>query len=448
MIFGERPLPDDATFGSHDRFDRGLLAKGLTRLISFTNTPNVIALDGRWVAGKTFFLRLWERELRADGYPTIYLNAFSEDYSADAFGAIAGAILSSYSEFEVADTKERAEFRRKAANVARIVARGVATSAVKGVTAGIVDLDRLGNVADAVAEELGELTVAQIEAHLEAKSKEADTLADFQRALSELPRLISTKNPRMKEQLVFVIDELDRCRPSFALDLLEAIKHFFGVNHVNFVVGANIDALAKSVDKAYGYDGWGRDYLSRLLPFVVTFDDGPPDDFRRKLESYLDEQWAGLGITDAHRDKKEGLIAVAAGIAVRRGLTFREVERVMQNLALVLQFLRPETLSVPPVLMALLFIRNHDASLFNKLKRGEADIQVVKAWLGLDKEVDENNRPLVWLDQWINALMKKDQLADNEERLINDVLFRYNIRSRSDVMRFLAQDVIDRVWLS
>ena len=61
--------------------------------------------------------------------------------------------------------------------------------------------------------------------------------------------------------LVVVIDELDRCRPDYAISLLEIVKHFFSVPNIHFILGVNLDALCHSVKVRYGESFDGRGYL-------------------------------------------------------------------------------------------------------------------------------------------------------------------------------------------
>ena len=50
-----------------------------------------------------------------------------------------------------------------------------------------------------------------------------------------------------EQPLIFIIDELDRCRPTFAIELLERVKHIFDVPNMVFVLGINRDELCKSL---------------------------------------------------------------------------------------------------------------------------------------------------------------------------------------------------------
>ena len=56
------------------------------------------------------------------------------------------------------------------------------------------------------------------------------------------------------QTLIFIIDELDRCRPTFAIELLERVKHIFDVRkYGKFVFGINRDeARVSSIQSIYG----------------------------------------------------------------------------------------------------------------------------------------------------------------------------------------------------
>ena len=66
-----------------------------------------------------------------------------------------------------------------------------------------------------------------------------------------------------------VIDELDRCRPSYAVELLEVVKHLFGVDRIVFVLAINRSELAHSVRALYGSGFDAENYLRRF--FDVDF---------------------------------------------------------------------------------------------------------------------------------------------------------------------------------
>lgn len=67
------------------------------------------------------------------------------------------------------------------------------------------------------------------------------------------------------KKLIFFIDELDRCRPSFAIELLETIKHLFSVPGVIFVTSLDKSQLSHSVATIYGEKMDTTGYLRRFF---------------------------------------------------------------------------------------------------------------------------------------------------------------------------------------
>jgi hypothetical protein len=98
-------------------------------------------------------------------------------------------------------------------------------------------------------------------------------IAEFeagQRALAEMKRSLNAVVDLLKDgeqvaPIVIIIDELDRCRPTYAIKLLEEIKHLFDVPGLVFVFGMHGDQLAHSVKAAYGQQFEATSYLSRFI---------------------------------------------------------------------------------------------------------------------------------------------------------------------------------------
>ncbi len=82
----------------------------------------------------------------------------------------------------------------------------------------------------------------------------------FTRLVEKIGKLESIKLP-----IFVLVDELDRCRPTFSIQLLENIKHLFGVPGVYFVIATNIDQLSHSVGAVYGTGFNSEGYLKRFF---------------------------------------------------------------------------------------------------------------------------------------------------------------------------------------
>jgi predicted KAP-like P-loop ATPase len=64
--------------------------------------------------------------------------------------------------------------------------------------------------------------------------------------------------------LIIFIDELDRCRPLYAIECLERIKHIFGIKRLIFVLSIDKKNLAKSIQSQYGNIDTNN-YLRRFI---------------------------------------------------------------------------------------------------------------------------------------------------------------------------------------
>jgi predicted KAP-like P-loop ATPase len=78
-----------------DILNRVRAGKALSELLERIEDPLVVALDGRWGTGKTYFLKRWvgAHTLQNEGKATtVYFDAFAHDYLSDPLVALVGAL--------------------------------------------------------------------------------------------------------------------------------------------------------------------------------------------------------------------------------------------------------------------------------------------------------------------------------------------------------------------
>lgn len=225
-----------------DVLGRGPFADALTSLLDGQRCPLILGVHGAWGSGKTFFLKRWRADLTCRGYKAIYFNAWDDDCCGDPLVATLGQLWESLKD---GDLKEIGQSIKAAAMP--LLTRTV-FSAVRKVTADVVDLD------EQALKSQGEKAVDE---YLAARANREE----LRRRLAAMAARVvdTTKHP-----LVFIIDELDRCRPTFAIELLERVKHVFGVPGVVFVLGIDRDQLARAIQAVYGSidaDGYLRRFF-------------------------------------------------------------------------------------------------------------------------------------------------------------------------------------------
>lgn len=66
---------------------------------------------------------------------------------------------------------------------------------------------------------------------------------------------------------MIIVDELDRCKPTFAIEFLEKLKHIFDVDNLVFVTFINHNELANTVKGIYG-ESFEMDRLINLVESI------------------------------------------------------------------------------------------------------------------------------------------------------------------------------------
>ncbi len=238
---------------SDDALERKKFADILTDRVENGISPYTISINGGWGTGKTFLLQRWRQQLKQDNYKAIYYNAWEDDFCVNPLVSIIGQIATEIKgdglDGLIGDVKE------------------TATSLLAKKILGYAHLtkEELQNRIDNTIDEYSEQT-AQIE-----KLKER---------LEKLTTAIKSKNKN--KPLIFIVDELDRCRPTFAIEVLERIKHLFNIPNLIFVLGMNKTELKKSIKHVYG-DIVADEYLRRFYDIDLTLSAPKSFDYWRHL---------------------------------------------------------------------------------------------------------------------------------------------------------------------
>lgn len=110
-------------------------------------------------------------------------------------------------------------------------------------------------------------------------------------------------------RLVVFIDELDRCKPSYAVRLLERIKHYFSNDQITFVFSINTNELQHTIRKHYGYEFDGFRYLDRFFDLRVTLPPANLQNFYKSLDfsdcHYIFDIMCGAVIKAYHFELRE-----------------------------------------------------------------------------------------------------------------------------------------------
>ena len=253
LISNENPFDGDL-------LDRAKLAARITDYIDRLKIGAVLGIDAPWGEGKTWFGKNWANYLRSAPFEhkVIFIDAFAQDYVEDPFLLLAGEITPALQD----ERGVSSTLMESAIGVARLLLP-VGTKALLNLAGrlalGSADLsEELKEAAKDASEGTVDATSKWIEKKLEDYSREKQSLDQFR---DELAKFAAAQ----KKPVVVFIDELDRCRPTFAVQLIERIKHFFDVPNLVFVMLLNREQLEHAIRGVYGGETDAATYLGKFV---------------------------------------------------------------------------------------------------------------------------------------------------------------------------------------
>ncbi|MDB5852969.1 MAG: hypothetical protein JWR22_1010 [Herminiimonas sp.] len=301
--------------------EREALATRLTQYVDRLHRGAVIAIDAPWGEGKSWFRRHWAKTLEAD-HRVVYLDAFDSDYVEDPFLLIAAELAK-----VLDDSKGSGEKIRSKAAAVMTTLLPLGTKVAIGLASRVVGAgdvsDDFKKAVEAAQKGTEDAAVKWVKRKLETYDADRASLGHFRNQIAEYAK---TKD----KPVVFFIDELDRCRPSFAVRLLERVKHFFEVPNVVFVLLLNRDQLEKAVQGVYGEKTDASAYLQKFVNFFLSLPRPNPDQegCSSHLERFIRELYQKHGIEKID-DNRRTFIQTLAAWATVLPLTLREIEKAV-----------------------------------------------------------------------------------------------------------------------
>ncbi len=271
-------VPKDQKFETYTLIDRKPFANHLTAFLNTkANEGYVINLNAEWGAGKTTFLQCWYNEL-SKNHPTIYFDAWRSDFSKDAMLALIDCFHAQLAN-PISDNKKLVkDLFDKGGYFIRKSVPSLLVGYLKHKTGTNADESLLEDINDEfgidIAEnECGDALKDILKDILEQRQR-VEGIQGFQDVLEQLAaafvKTFEHEQPKKNYPVYVLIDELDRCRPSYAIEIIESVKHFFNTKNFVFVIATDTEQLQHSVKAVYGQGFDAHSYLSRFFHKTVT----------------------------------------------------------------------------------------------------------------------------------------------------------------------------------
>lgn len=233
------------TFDSFDKFGLKEFADQLSRYLlverQFVEESYVLSLNSEFGSGKTTFFEMWRNELvsKNDFSRVIYLNAWESDFQGDALLAIVSRFVDVLKDDTTKGTKRR--IKETAGKLSKF-ALCIGNDVVQRFTG--IDPIKAGQYAEGTGTKT-ESTVG--EACFEIYREKQAVFDELRTQLRDL-------TGQQDKPILIIIDELDRCRPTYAIEFMETIKHFFDIDRLIFVLGVDKSQLASSARALFGHE--------------------------------------------------------------------------------------------------------------------------------------------------------------------------------------------------
>ncbi len=385
-------------FNEKDILQRKKTSKSLSDLLDNIEDPLVVALDGAWGTGESYFLKRWVADHKNNGgrATTIYFDAFAQDYLNDPLVSLIGAI----GEKIPSEAKSKwQKIRNAAATAAQPVTKvglALATAGISTAVDGFIEAsaDKIFNAGVSATKDQTEKALDSFWKREEGRRR---AMEDFR---SSLLKLISPSEAGKATPLIIVIDELDRCRPDYALELLEIIKHFFSVDGIHFVLGVNTKALEQSVKQRYGSDFDAHGYLKRFINLTLQLPDtiGPNrHQQKRVVVEYAKHTAKAMGLWEpVGQSITEHLDVVARA----NSISIRDVGKIMSLIALLPEEAKKTNIyeGWRTALSFMLVSSVIRPEIYEKVTRFTLQEPELRTYLGaypseIDREINEEHNP-------------------------------------------------------
>ncbi|WP_017449160.1 KAP family P-loop NTPase fold protein [Vibrio parahaemolyticus] len=244
------------TFNKRDEFQRKQIAEKAIQLLRADIDISPMVIDGSWGTGKTEFChKLINLMAEDETHHLIYVDAFQADHADEPLLTVLAEVINILPSEEAQES-----FIQKAIPAARY---GLTTLAKAGV-AHLLRQDAADVVND-FDKEIQQAANKAIDASVESVLKDHVKASESLKALQETLQEIAQEKP-----IILFVDELDRCRPDFAVNMLEIIKHTFNVEGVQFVLVTNTQQLRSSINHCYGKAVDAQRYLDKFLKYSFS----------------------------------------------------------------------------------------------------------------------------------------------------------------------------------
>lgn len=424
-----------------DLFGRKKLADNYTKLITSIKQPYVLSINGKYGSGKSFFLNRWAQELKRNNETVIFFNAWNCDFVEKPLLPFMHNFLEQLKEQKIVKYSLKNDIKN---------CKDVLCTTFKDFIdkTGGIDIEKLKEHTDANTIRIPKIQT--LEEYVELQK----VLDNFKKQLNNLVKKLKGKN------LYIFIDELERCRPTFAVELLEAVKHLFNVSGLVFILGIDRSQLKHTISNIYGSGMDGDGYLRRFIdleleltqPDIKTFSKFLYKKFgiENQLPNTNGDWVIGYNMFDLYFNIFSELY----------NFQLRDVEQIYAKFNAIVKMIDEKILKIMPILALLMILKMKDIEFYNEFSLEKITKENIDRYLNEKiyskikseanaRNLNEFERICMSLQKVRYYEMAQETSDQNLKRLYNDLgsIQRYTQPFNIDRIKYL-KDMISCVTIS
>lgn len=239
------------------------------RLLDSIKSNFSIAIDNDWGTGKTFFVK--EVKMILDAY-----NEHSYDYELSNLERIKNVIDIKNIDLHLAVYYNAWENDNQKSPLLSLIYEIIKVAKIDTNKTDI-SINKEKIIKDglsAIVKHFSGIDIKELLKCVETEAKDIFKEIKGQKSIKEqVDNILNNLLLEHGERLVIFIDELDRCRPTFAVELLEQIKHYFDNDKITFVFSTNIKQLQYTIKKYYGEAFEAKRYLDKFFDLTISLNE-------------------------------------------------------------------------------------------------------------------------------------------------------------------------------
>ena len=417
--------------GGRDEFQRKSIAEKAIKLLKSNIDISPMVIDGSWGTGKTEFChKLINLMKEDDTHNIIYIDAFKADHVDEPLMTVLAEIIKILPE-----GPRRKAFINRVLPAVRYTLKTVAKAGVSHLLR--QDFADVANDFDEVIQKTADDSIDKtaeliLKDHVEAEK----SLKTLQTALTA----IASQDP-----IIIFIDELDRCRPNFAVDMLEIIKHTFDVEGVSFVLVTNTQQLRASINHCYGQAVDAQRYLDKFIKFRFELSPHSQRHMTNPVlaaNAYFYQLIGEKGFLSSSLLSNTLLKKFIAKFIGHQGLSLREIETLVLHIEVV-QVLSNSNRFIPDEYIGYSLLRLVGVMLvcfrpdiLREIRKGVVDADLLGDFLGVKKlpYLEEGGREIPEVCEFIMASLT----TDFNENKVNYAISEDQQKKWNSYMRYVS----------